>query len=503
MRSFAQRLAFSVSVSLILCIALACAGPVPRATPERIASRGPSASPARALSATPAPSASPEGSAAEGQPVLQPSQFLPLAEKVPTQTPTAIPPPSDTATPTPSDTATPTPLPTSEPVFPAIFAIGSGGGDTIPHQIVRTSDDRVFIFANKQNSPIIYAYWTTAPGLPNSAAEFAGSLQANEAAFPLSVDAAYDGAQMIHLLVITNGGSVKDYPFDVSAATFRPALTLASDSATLSGDYIGSCGVSAMFDLTGKLHVVYWSAANHIVHNVYTYDRAQNRLTTAAPTTQVDAMGSANHPVVAVSPFDDSLTVAWVSDAAKTILARVRTAAGAWGNIETVSNSPVWTSPNGGINIDQGPSLLIDAQGVKHLAYIEDWAIPQPNDYGRIHYVENSGSGWVDQALSSYTHDPTLAITGAGQLYIIGHGYPLNAGCQSLDIMCTIKRNANGSWGVPQVFVEPTSGNSFDTSPSVKWSAVGFNRPDVIEFLLTSVPTGNYSEPTAYYARFR
>jgi hypothetical protein len=213
----------------------------------------------------------------------------------------------------------------------------------------------------------------------------------------------------------------------------------------------------------------------------------------------VDSAGNANHPSVAVSPFDNSLTVAWVSQSSSPaqILARSRSNSGAWGSIETVSTAPVWTSTFFGINIDQGPSLLIDSGGTKHLVYIENW--DSTGSYGRLHYVVNSGSGWTDTALNSYTHAPALALNSAGDLYIIGHGHPQsqNTLCTSTDEMCTIKKSEVG-WGSQQVLATPPAGQSFDSSVSVKRSVVGFNRPETIEFLFFMTP---YNSPTLYYGR--
>jgi hypothetical protein len=431
-----------------------------------------------------------------------------------TATPTLTPTTSSTATKTATPTLTPatsstatktaTPTATAEPGTSAVFAVGPGGADVIPHQIVRTNDNHVYIVVSQQQSTTLRVYWTFAPGWPNSAADFGSTLIAASAG-PISLDSVYDGADTIHVFVNAQDGTLKDYPFNISQHTFRAAITLvASGNPTVSGDYYASCGVSGALDQNGVLHLAYWSNGNHITHRAYTYNSASNTLTQIGNSFQVDTAGSANHPAVAVSPFDNSLTVAWVSEAAtpKRILARTRTSAGAWGSIETPSNAPVWTSTDSGINIDQGPSLIISQNGTKHLTYIEDWkTVGPPYDYGQIHYVVNTGSGWIDQALTAYTHDPALALNSRGDLYIIGHGYPLNPGtaCKSVEDMCTIHKNNNGTWGDPQLFVQHAS-NSFDTSPSVKWSAVGFNAPETIEFLITSI-VGDYSHSTIYYAR--
>ena len=425
--------------------------------------------------------------------------------RTPTNTPTstatgAAPTNTPTPTSTPTRTSTPTPTPTGTQVsVSTFFAVGNGWADVIPHQIVRTNDDRLYLFANAQYSSIVYAYWTTAQGLPGSGSDFS-STQFSAGSNPISLSPIYAGS-VIHVLANAQDGTLKDYVFDLTQNSVRSTFVLASDAHAISGDTAGSGGVSGMADRNGVLHVAYWSSSSHIVYKAYTYDGTQ--LTQVGSAIQVDISGSANHPSVAVSPFDNSLTVAWVSEATtpKRILARTRSGAGAWGNVETVSAAPVWTSTDFGINIDQGPSLIVGPDGTKHLTYIEDWKLTSPYDYGQIHYVTNGGSGWVDQALNVYTHDPALALNSSGALYIIGHGYPLNPSpCTSVDDMCVLKKNGDGTWGAPRLFAAHSGSNSFDTSPSVKWSAVSFNRPETIEFVLSSV-SGNYNNPTLYYAR--
>lgn len=423
--------------------------------------------------------------------------------------------PTATATSTPTSTLIPTSSPTLSPTAATAsgssvyFPIGTGSSDVIPRQLVRTNDDRVYVFANQQYSTRLWAYWTTAAGLPSAQTDFAGSASLSDGANLISVDAVYDGSSTIHVLVNTQAGLLKDYAFDLATNTFKPALTLASDSYAVSGDYLGSSGVSGMVDQSGALHVAYWSNGNHILHTAYTYDSASNLLTPMAAAMQVDtASVAANHPAVAVSPVDNSLTVVWVSESEPAqILARTRTRAGVWGSVETVSTGPVWTSPYFGVNIDQGPSLVITSDGTQLLAYIENW--DDTGNYGHVHYAANTGTGWVDQALGMWTHDPALAVNSAGGVYILGHGHPKNAdtygaGSPCLDMrdMCFLKKNGDGTWAAPQLLAGHTGeSDSFDSSPSVKWGVVGWNRPETVEFLFFSVVNGDYGNPTLYYAR--
>ncbi len=428
-----------------------------------------------------------------------------------TPTPTAIPTPSAspvlTPSPTPSPTAVPTPtlIPTPSPVPTVIpttyFSVGSGVIDVVPRQIVRTNNDKLYIFgAQAQSSQTIKAYWTASAGLPSSSADFSQSAQVVRSSAIISTEAVYDGASTIHVITNEMSGQLSDTPFDITTNTFKPAKLLASNAAAPTSE-IGTVGVSALYDSAGKLNMAYWSAGNHIVYQSFTYDPATDSLIAADGQIQLDD-GSVytSHPAIAVSPVDNSVVVAWVNglNTGGSISARTKNGSGVWSSQETVNSSPVWTSDNAGINIDQGPTMIIDALGVKHLTYIENWRGSAPFDYGRVHYVKNSGAGWIDQYIGSYTHDPALALNSAGEMYIIGHGYSLNATCTNPDDMCYSKKNSNGSWTSPVLFAPHPAGLSFDAGASVKWSVVGWNRPETIEFTFFSTP---YSLSTIYYGR--
>lgn len=390
----------------------------------------------------------------------------------------------------------------------AHFPIGLGFNDIVPRQLIRTNSDKTYVFASQaQYSSNLKAYWTNSAGLPSISTDFNGQASVTESANIISTEAAYDGANIIHVLTNLQNGNLVDQPFDLTTNTFKSAINISSGNPTVSGDYIGTSGVSSMIDKNGVLHITYWSASNHISYKSYTYDPSQNTLNLVEGPTQVDTSGSSNHPSIAVSPFDNSVTVSWVSQATSPakILAKTRSAIGVWGNIENVSTSSVWISTNAGINIDQGPSVTIDSNGTKYLIYMENFDVT--GDYGHVHFVTNSGTGWVDASVPAYTHDPIMAMNSVGDIYILGHGHPKNAtfasnhGCLNMTDMCTLKRNSDGSWGVSQVFAVPNGSDSFDASPSVKWSVVGWNRPETVEFLFFDAVGGSYNNTQLYYAR--
>jgi len=407
----------------------------------------------------------------------------------------------------PSSVATPSTTLTvdSSSATDTYFAVGPGFSDVVPHQIIRTATDRLYLFAAQPSSTTLSAQWTLIAGLPNAGGDFSGSAQSTLAAMPISVSPAYDGGTTVHVLTNLQNGTLVDVPFDLVTNSFRPARAIVMDMAIVSGDYLGSSGVAAMVDNTGYLHVAYSTSAGQIMHAAYSYNSSSDTLTLESAPIRVDTAGAARHPSLAVSPLDNSVTVAWVSLATtpKQILARMRDPAGGWTTVENVSNTSVdvWTSTSGGIDIDQGPSLLITADGVRHVTYIENY--DSTGDYGAVHYGSNNGNGWTDLRLpATYSHDPALAATAAGQLYLIGHGHPNDAAekCKSEDDMCVSRQNPDGTWTPPSLFARHTSGSSFDSSPSVKWSVVGWNRPEVIEFLFFQTP---YTAPTLFYGRIQ
>jgi hypothetical protein len=401
---------------------------------------------------------------------------------------------------------------TAAPSGSTYFRLSTGGVDATSRQIIRTADDRLYIFGLKQEwTRDLVGYWTTTAGLPGASTDFSGSIgfTLTGTGYPMAVETVYDGSRIIHILIYDNIGNLYDYPFDTSTNVLKSWKLLSSGNPSvgniyaIGGDYTASGGVSGLFDTSGTLRLVQWYTPNkHIAYAAYTYNVASNTLSLVEGPTQLDSAGNANHPVLAISPLDGSLNVAWISQATTPAQILGRTKLGtSWGPIEQLSapSAKPWTSTYAGVNIDQGPNYVISASGEKQLAYMEDF--DATGDYGRIHYLYNNGSGWTDTLLPFYTHDPEVAINSGGEVYLVGHGHPNNPSCTSLDDMCLIKKQPGGTWANPQVFAVHPGTDSFDTSSSVKWSVVGNNRPDLIEFAFFSANGGSYYNRSIWYAR--
>ncbi len=382
-----------------------------------------------------------------------------------------------------------------------LIRLGQGYSDVIPRQIVRAVNDRVYVFGGAgQYLTRIVGYASTS-ALPVSSAEFVQVANITEAANVISLDTAYNGSTFIFVTANLQNGQVRVYPFDVAAQTMRTPVTLFTNSATVAGDYLGTSGISTAIDRSGDFHIVYWTNGNRLVHQRYTVNNTSGALTAAGASTTVDTAGSANHPSIAVSPADNSLTVAWVSEATAParILGRLRDATGTWGAVETISTGAVWTSRSAGVNIDQGPGLVMDSTGKRYLTYIE--AIDSTGFYGRTHWVTGLRSGaavvWTDQQTPYYSHDPAPAVNNLNEVFIIGHG----ADSANRQMNLYSRRVTGGVWGAEELLATPPANGTFDASPSVKWSAVGWNRPDTLELTIFNAVGSNYNNTEMYYVR--
>jgi hypothetical protein len=378
------------------------------------------------------------------------------------------------------------------------------------------------------------------PGVPTSAASFTGHTQFNVTGQPISVDAVYDGQSIVHVLINVvspdlSNGTLSDYPFDLTTNSFKPAFTIDGNVPFRTTLPIGTAGVSGMVGRDGTLNVAYWSnlpGANHITYKAYAYNPVTNGFVLKEGPTQIDTNrtdGMANHPALVVSPLNGDITLSWLWQSLPfpppqaAVYARTKTASG-WGSINQVNSAAykpwVDANPSLGLNVDQGPSMVITADGTIHLTYNEDaYTSGGSNyDYGRVHYVTStSGASWVDTLLIDglgqyyYTHDPSLTTDSSNRIYLFGHSdwrnsAPCTASYPAV-INCYVKKNPNGPWTAPQQ-VKDKNGNAvppsnpqenFDDSVSMKWGVVGWNRPELVEFAFFSGKAQNYWDMSLYY----
>ncbi len=421
---------------------------------------------------------------------------------------------------------------------PVSFALGPGHADVTAHQVVRATNDRVYVVAGRMGSNVVTLYASTI-ALPTSVANFtSASTTTVDGRDAMMVTAAYStqNTTLIPVFVQTTGGALYLHVFDTGSNTFRAGLQVATGLPVFRDDdlYLGTVGSSVMADSTGRFHAAYWTgtqATNQptfdaaIQYCSFTYNAAANTLSGCSPTAVTTGTGVNTHPVVAVAPNDGSVTVAWLQgfDSSAQIVARTKPASGGFGSLQVVSTQAPWTGRSTGnlpqnrhyneIDVDQGPGLVIDNSGTRHLTYIaseEPISGTQATDYGRIVYATQApgATTWSVTALPNFSHDPSVYVAPNGEVLILGHGWDKSAAsavpeCRTGRAMCYLRKPPGGAWSQQLLVANFVGDQSYDGSSSVKWSPSGMQRPELFEFAFYSIreSTGQYQNPTVHYGR--
>jgi hypothetical protein len=297
--------------------------------------------------------------------------------------------------------------------------VGPGNTDPSPRQIVRSSNDVLYVVA-----PNGTTYTTSPPtttklivwkankaGTPT---RFAPMDSAHAPAGGVNTSAsAIDGSDLIHSVWITPGKANYGV-FDTTNGLWQSVTALENTGWTSYGQ--GDEGAAIAVNAAGVPYAVW----NYIDRN----GRLRLHLAIArngvfgAPMQidDIDANGGARHPSVGFAPNGD-FVVAWIDgdggySSPGIVRTRVLHASGQW--------DPSYAVPKdtAGSSLDQSCSLLIGADGTRHLTFL--------NTVNQVRYYYDTGSGWTgdQQPPTQITHDPVLGPDGAGGLYIYGHATP-------------------------------------------------------------------------------
>jgi hypothetical protein len=421
-------------------------------------------------------------------------------------------PPTATPSATPTDGPTPTlgPTPTEMPGTPGLTRLQMGElgfSDAGTHQVLRTSADRVYIFAPEIYKNYIRAFRATSTGTP---AGFAEADQAHRpaAANPIwSLDAAIDAQDIVHVLYIAQAGPVIYQTFDTRSDLWGAAATIANSPWPIrnSGLRQGSEGVSLAIDAGGVVHAVYSKTQSNRRHIYYNNNQGGSWNHEALVDDQANSDNS--HATLAFGP-DGTLYVAWLADtsSAQNPAGSIRVRArrnGAWAGASQVDGN---VFRNNEYSIDQGPSLLVAVDGKVHVVYIGPYepvpGSPTGFDYGRLHHKVSGDGGviWTpDDPPPLYTHSPTLATDPQGNLYVFGHREYWKANhCAD---MLVNARPAGGTWGQWKVLAK----GCYDSSVSAKWSQYQWYAPSTLDLIYWTEkgPQGQADINQLYYAELR
>jgi hypothetical protein len=404
------------------------------------------------------------------------------AECIPTFLPVTV---DGRSSATPQPSATPTEPP--QAAVCAIANVGAGYTDVSPKQLVRTSGDRLYVFASNCDSypcdavsQTLRAYRADRTGVPGG---FSRMSAANEPAGVAQWAVALDGSDLIHVVYTrrtTNAGEITA----VRYVTFDPATdTWGAPEDIDAGAFGYSSGqgdqtVGLALDGGGKPHAVYlrsdgtrrrmvyrnrvsgsWSAAElvddqpfasneKIWHPNIVFDRAGRRVYAFVKGTFNDA------------PDGE-------------VFVRVRETSGAWNATANVSGENAALT-----SIDQSTSMVITPDNRYHITWINASPVPMQKVI-RYAYSENQGGAWTrnDPASGTQaTHNPSLGLAG-GRLRIYGHGTP-NAGNHGQHLYYFEGDGGAAAWGG---WTQIVAGTNYDSSVNTRWAQYFFNSPTTVD----------------------
>jgi hypothetical protein len=372
---------------------------------------------------------------------------------------------------------------------PAMVPVGHGTTDPSPRQLVRSSKDVLYVIAPSgdvyTSSPPLTArlivWGADKAGTPT---RFAALDNAHSPGHGVNASAsAIDGADQIHSLWITPG-AVNYGVFDTGADVWRSAGVLAQTGWTQYGQ--GDEGAALAVDASGAPYAVWNYVDSSGALRLHLAIMQDGAFGAAQQVDDVDVMGGARHPSVAFAPNGD-FVVAWIdSDGGYSSPGVVRTRVlhpnGQW--------DPSYAVPGetAGGSLDQSCSLLITADGVRHISFL--------NDINEVRYYYDSGSGWTGDEQPPYqiTHDPVLGPDGAGGLYIYGHGTPVPDYRGLGRGKFRFHKPAGATTWSPYELIR--DGNIDDAS-NARWSQFFDNHPEEVDFTWWNYATGPGITPDA------
>lgn len=355
---------------------------------------------------------------------------------------------------------------------------GSGYTDGSPKQLVRTSGDRLYVFAVDCTSypctdvaQTIRAYRATGTGIPSA---FARQDSAHEPAGIVGWAIAIDGSDVIHVAWTertTSGGNaanLKYTTYSTSSDLWSGTVETIASSMNTTTDGQGDETVALALDSSGVPHITYLSG-NGAARRCYYRNRVGGTWSAA---TQLDSGATytgnrrAWHPNLA---FDGSgrILAAWGigafnHDQDGTLQTVVRSTGGSWGSIVQVASGLE-------VGIDQCSSLLCTPDGTYHTTVIlpETVSGSVQLSYIQYYYSTNQGGTWTANHPGSgtqATHNPALGYA-AGKVRIYGHGTPNNL-AHGDNLYYFAGDGGSASWGAWTQIVT----GAYDSSVNVRWA---------------------------------
>ena len=341
--------------------------------------------------------------------------------------------------------------------------VGPGYVDASVRQVVRTSGDRVYVFAADDTAQklgtgpgVIRAYRADRSGVPASFAEVDGAHRPTSSGTDVlgSPDARLDLNGVVHLVYVNKADHTLVYrTFFPATDTWGPPVTLATGVSVGTHSFRrAETANTLVLDRAEAPHVVY-TAGNSVLY--------RNRVAGSWSAPEVIATTTAPiHPQLAADG-DGNLHVSWLDQSSPPRIRYAKRNAGAWGPAEVVADGDVLSNAN----LDQGPSIVVTQSGVPVVLYVS----ALPASAVRVKY--RSTTGWALDAIPSdlYTHTPQIYSAGDDLYAFLGHDAGINFGY--------LYQLAGQAWSPYRKLTSEQD----DGAASVRWDPFRDYNPEVID----------------------
>ena len=360
--------------------------------------------------------------------------------------------------------------------------VGPGFSDVSPHQVVRTTANIAYAVVPTCDAypdcpgATLRVYRADRPGTPT------GFVEQDEANRPQGVGGsavAIDGQDRIHVLWYDRAGRAIAAPFDSTTERWGAQELVGLTNGTTYGQ--GNEGVALALDAAGNLHAA-WNVRGG--DGKLQIDYAMRTATGWGLPIRVDdvALGEGHnawHPTLAFTPSGE-LLLSWLDGSFNytpdgVIRISTRATDGVWGASVALPDLAM-------TGIDNGPSLLVTADGVRHVTFLDTGNV--------IRYWYDAGFGWRGdrQPSSQMTHNASLGPDGAGGVYLYGHGTPQGSLGGHGDNLYRFHLPAGAaSWGPWTLYVT----GAFDSSVGTRWSQFFHAYPERIDIIYWADPYPN------------
>jgi chitodextrinase len=375
----------------------------------------------------------------------------------------------------------------------ALKAVVAGPGfvDASTREVVRTSDDRVYLFVADDTAErtgsgpgVIHAYRADQTGIPTSFTEVdsAHKPTATGSTHVLGApDVRLDRSGIVHLAYVNDTNrNVVYQTFSTLTNNWGPTQILGTNGAVITSAILREGNVALVLDASDAPRVVY-STGSALV-----YRSDAGGSWSAAQTV---ATGSPIHPQLAADAAG-ALYLSWLQDGTSpSIHYRQLPSGGAWSADEAVATSDVLNNSNS----DQGPSIVVTSSGVPYILYVsasKTWT--NGANYGAVRVRYRTGTGWALDATPTdlLTHTPQIYAQNGDVYAFLGHDTSIHFGYGWQD--------AGGAWSPYKTLY---AGANVDGSASLRWDPQRETDAQVIDaaFYDEDINDNKTYLPRAYY----